>query len=176
MPRIVGVDVPNNKPLWIALTYIHGIGRHICEREITADGREHDGREVLGGVLRLRVLHALGRSQRPDGRGLAVLVGSDHRGGHRAAAACDCEIDVDPRDTVTVLVFDLGHEWIGQGLIDESGLTTPADYCDPYGGVRIRGCGEGGDDGRVGDHFDGDFLLARCGAEHPGGAELTHGI
>lgn len=26
MPRIVGVDVPNNKPSWIALTYIHGIG------------------------------------------------------------------------------------------------------------------------------------------------------
>ena len=31
MPRIVGVDVPNNKPLWIALTYIHGIGRHISD-------------------------------------------------------------------------------------------------------------------------------------------------
>lgn len=29
MPRIVGVDVPNNKPLWIALTYIHGVGRHV---------------------------------------------------------------------------------------------------------------------------------------------------
>jgi len=29
MPRIVGVDVPNEKPLWIALTYIHGIGRHL---------------------------------------------------------------------------------------------------------------------------------------------------
>ena len=28
MPRIVGVDIPNNKPTWIALTYIHGIGRH----------------------------------------------------------------------------------------------------------------------------------------------------
>ncbi|MBI4576058.1 MAG: 30S ribosomal protein S13 [Planctomycetes bacterium] len=27
MPRIIGVDVPNDKPLWIALTYIHGIGR-----------------------------------------------------------------------------------------------------------------------------------------------------
>ena len=26
MPRIVGVDVPNNKPAWIALTYIHGVG------------------------------------------------------------------------------------------------------------------------------------------------------
>lgn len=28
MPRIVGVDVPNDKQIWIALTYIHGIGRH----------------------------------------------------------------------------------------------------------------------------------------------------
>jgi small subunit ribosomal protein S13 len=28
MPRIVGVDVPNNKPIWIALTYIHGVGVH----------------------------------------------------------------------------------------------------------------------------------------------------
>lgn len=27
MPRIAGVDVPNNKPLKIALTYIHGVGR-----------------------------------------------------------------------------------------------------------------------------------------------------
>ena len=31
MPRIVGVDVPNNKPLWIALTYIHGVGRHVSD-------------------------------------------------------------------------------------------------------------------------------------------------
>ena len=29
MPRIAGVDVPNEKPLWIALTYIHGIGRRM---------------------------------------------------------------------------------------------------------------------------------------------------
>ncbi len=28
MPRIIGVDVPNNKPAWIALSYIHGIGRY----------------------------------------------------------------------------------------------------------------------------------------------------
>ena len=28
MPRIVGVDVPNRKPVWIALTYIHGVGIH----------------------------------------------------------------------------------------------------------------------------------------------------
>ena len=28
MPRIVGVDVPDNKPARIALTYIFGIGKH----------------------------------------------------------------------------------------------------------------------------------------------------
>jgi small subunit ribosomal protein S13 len=28
MPRIVGVDVPGEKVAWVALTYIHGIGRH----------------------------------------------------------------------------------------------------------------------------------------------------
>lgn len=27
MARIVGVDIPNDKPIWIALTYIYGIGR-----------------------------------------------------------------------------------------------------------------------------------------------------
>jgi small subunit ribosomal protein S13 len=35
MPRIIGVDVPNEKPVWISLTYIYGIGRtkarEICE-------------------------------------------------------------------------------------------------------------------------------------------------
>jgi small subunit ribosomal protein S13 len=35
MPRIIGVDVPNNKRLEIALTYIYGIGRtsgaRICD-------------------------------------------------------------------------------------------------------------------------------------------------
>jgi small subunit ribosomal protein S13 len=36
MPRIVGVDVPNDKPTWIALTYIHGIGR-FASRKILAE-------------------------------------------------------------------------------------------------------------------------------------------
>ncbi len=27
MPRIQGVDIPNNKPVYISLTYLHGIGR-----------------------------------------------------------------------------------------------------------------------------------------------------
>ena len=28
MPRVVGVDIPNQKAIWIALTYVYGIGRH----------------------------------------------------------------------------------------------------------------------------------------------------
>ena len=31
MARIVGVDIPNDKPVRIALTYIYGIGRHVAE-------------------------------------------------------------------------------------------------------------------------------------------------
>ena len=31
MPRIVGVDVPNEKAIWIALTYVYGLGRHASE-------------------------------------------------------------------------------------------------------------------------------------------------
>ena len=30
MPRIAGVDIPGQKQMWIALTYIHGIGRHVA--------------------------------------------------------------------------------------------------------------------------------------------------
>ena len=28
MPRVVGVDIPNQKAIWVALTYVYGIGRH----------------------------------------------------------------------------------------------------------------------------------------------------
>lgn len=36
MPRIVGVDIPNEKLTWVALQYVHGIGKHtaiqLCEK------------------------------------------------------------------------------------------------------------------------------------------------
>ncbi|MBN1437554.1 MAG: 30S ribosomal protein S13 [Sedimentisphaerales bacterium] len=32
MPRIAGIDVPNDKPIWISLTYIHGIGRFLSKQ------------------------------------------------------------------------------------------------------------------------------------------------
>ena len=40
MPRIVGIDVPNKKPVWIALTYVHGIGKHTAGRILKETGVE----------------------------------------------------------------------------------------------------------------------------------------
>ena len=31
MPRIIGVDIPDNKSIWIALTYIYGIGQYTSD-------------------------------------------------------------------------------------------------------------------------------------------------
>jgi small subunit ribosomal protein S13 len=32
MPRIVGVDIPNEKSIWIALTYVYGIGKYTSQQ------------------------------------------------------------------------------------------------------------------------------------------------
>jgi small subunit ribosomal protein S13 len=34
MPRVIGVDIPDNKRLEISLTYIYGIGRHLSNQII----------------------------------------------------------------------------------------------------------------------------------------------
>jgi len=41
MPRVSGIDIPPNKPIWISLTYIYGIGRTNSKailRELAIDG------------------------------------------------------------------------------------------------------------------------------------------
>ena len=48
MPRIVGVDVPNDKSVWIALTYIHGVGK-FSARRILKEARIED--DVKAGKL-----------------------------------------------------------------------------------------------------------------------------
>jgi small subunit ribosomal protein S13 len=40
MPRIVGVDIPNDKSIWISLTYIVGIGKYTSEQIIKEAGIE----------------------------------------------------------------------------------------------------------------------------------------
>ncbi|MDT8300933.1 MAG: 30S ribosomal protein S13 [Sedimentisphaerales bacterium] len=42
MPRIVGVDIPNEKSIWISLTYIVGIGKHTSEQIIKEAGIERN--------------------------------------------------------------------------------------------------------------------------------------
>ena len=38
MARIEGVDLPRNKPVWIALTYIYGIGQPTARKIVQAAG------------------------------------------------------------------------------------------------------------------------------------------
>jgi len=40
MPRIVGIDIPNEKAIWISLTYVHGIGKHTSELILKEAGIE----------------------------------------------------------------------------------------------------------------------------------------
>ncbi len=48
MPRIIGVDIPDDKPVRIALTYIYGIGPAVSERILKSVG--------IDGALRAREL------------------------------------------------------------------------------------------------------------------------
>ncbi len=80
MPRIVGVDIPNEKAIWIALTYVYGIGRHASEeilKEAKIDNNTKAGKltedelsritqiidrnYVIGGQLRRQVTQNIGR-------------------------------------------------------------------------------------------------------------------
>lgn len=80
MPRIAGIDVPNDKPIWIALTYVHGIGRYLSKqvlkeaqvsetiraRELSDDELSRitsiiDRNYVIEGQLRRQVSQNIGR-------------------------------------------------------------------------------------------------------------------
>ncbi len=80
MPRIQGVDVPNNKPTFIALTSLYGIGRtkafNICytldidpqrraadltEDEISRINNHLDKEHVIEGALRRKVQQDIAR-------------------------------------------------------------------------------------------------------------------
>jgi small subunit ribosomal protein S13 len=74
MPRIVGIDVPDKKPIRYALRYIHGIGPHVAEiilgrcnidpmkrsndlneQEVAAIAAVIDGEYLVEGALRRQV-------------------------------------------------------------------------------------------------------------------------
>jgi small subunit ribosomal protein S13 len=80
MPRIVGVDVPNDKSIWISLTYIFGIGKHtsslilkeagidekikagdLTEDDLSRITRIIDQKHIVGGELRRQVSQNISR-------------------------------------------------------------------------------------------------------------------
>jgi small subunit ribosomal protein S13 len=56
MPRIAGVDIPNDKPVFISLAYLYGIGRLTAERilkEAQVDGQTRAGKLTEDEVSRI---------------------------------------------------------------------------------------------------------------------------
>jgi small subunit ribosomal protein S13 len=95
MPRIVGVDIPENKSIWISLTYIPGIGRYTSEQILKEAGIEQltkagklseddlsritqiiDRNYIVGGQLRRQVAQNIARL-----RDIACYRGIRHRKG-----------------------------------------------------------------------------------------------
>jgi small subunit ribosomal protein S13 len=102
MPRIVGVDVPNEKSIWIALTYIHGIGQYtsemilkeakiekstkagkLSEDELSRITQIIDRNYIVGGQLRRQVAQNIARL-----RDIACYRGIRHRKGLPVRGQC----------------------------------------------------------------------------------------
>ena len=102
MPRIVGVDIPNDKSIWISLTYIHGIGKYISsqilkeakieetakankltEDELSRITQIIDNNYIVGGQLRRRVSQNIARL-----RDIACYRGLRHRRGLPVRGQC----------------------------------------------------------------------------------------
>lgn len=102
MPRIVGVDIPNDKSIWISLTYIHGIGKYISlqilkeakiepvtkankltEDELSRITQIIDRDCVVGGQLRRQVSQNIARL-----RDIACYRGIRHRRGLPVRGQC----------------------------------------------------------------------------------------
>ncbi len=102
MPRIVGVDVPNDKSIWIALTYIHGVGKYTSEQilkeakidgvtkanKLTEDDLSRvtqiiDRNYIVGGQLRRQVSQNIARL-----RDIACYRGIRHRRGLPVRGQC----------------------------------------------------------------------------------------
>ena len=102
MPRIVGVDIPNDKSIWISLTYIPGIGRYtsgqilkeakiknetkadkLTEDELSRITQIIDGNYIIGGQLRRQVAQNITRL-----REIACYRGLRHRKGLPVRGQC----------------------------------------------------------------------------------------
>ena len=102
MPRIVGVDIPNDKSIWISLTYIVGIGKYtsgqilkeariekttkagkLSEDELSRITQIIDRNYIVGGQLRRQVAQNIARL-----RDIACYRGLRHRRGLPVRGQC----------------------------------------------------------------------------------------
>ena len=102
MPRVIGVDIPNSKSIWIALTYIHGIGKYtsahvlkeakvekttkagkLTEDELSRITQVIDRNYIVGGQLRRQVTQNIARL-----RDIACYRGIRHRKGLPVRGQC----------------------------------------------------------------------------------------
>jgi small subunit ribosomal protein S13 len=102
MPRIVGVDIPSGKSVWISLTYIYGIGKYTSEQilkeakiekgmkagKLTEDELSRitqiiDRNYIIGGQLRRQVTQNIARL-----RDITCYRGIRHRRGLPVRGQC----------------------------------------------------------------------------------------
>ena len=102
MPRIVGVDIPNDKSIWISLTYIQGIGKYTSEQilkeakiekstkadrltedELSRITQVIDRNYIIGGQLRRQVSQNIARL-----RDISCYRGIRHRKGLPVRGQC----------------------------------------------------------------------------------------
>ena len=102
MPRIMGVDIPNEKSIWISLTYINGIGQYTSEQilkeaniekhtradKLTEDNLSQitqiiDRNYIVGGQLRRQVSQNVARL-----RDINCYKGIRHRKGLPVRGQC----------------------------------------------------------------------------------------
>ena len=102
MPRIVGIDIPNDKSIWISLTSINGVGKYTSEQILKEAGIEKitkagklsedelsritqiiDRNYIVGGQLRRQVTQNIARL-----RDIACYRGVRHRKGLPVRGQC----------------------------------------------------------------------------------------
>ncbi len=102
MPRVVGVDIPDSKSIWISLTYVHGIGKYtskqilkeakveerakasrLTEDELSRITQIIDRNYIVGGQLRRQVSQNIARL-----RDIGCYRGIRHRRGLPVRGQC----------------------------------------------------------------------------------------
>ena len=126
MPRIVGIDIPDRKQIWISLTYVPGIGRHsaaqilkeaniegatkanqLTEDELSRVQQIIDRSYLVGGELRRHVAQNITRLKE-----IACYRGLRHRRGLPVRGQCtqsNARTRKGPRKTVAGKKSVKGH-------------------------------------------------------------------